>query len=629
MELPYHPYARLPAARFWKTGVAEIDALDINLGWAPKFPISRESAIVTAGSCFAQHIARALKQHGFNWIDSEPAPLELAAELHAEEGYGVFSFRTGNIYTAALLKQWVRWATGKAVQSAEVFVEGERVHDPFRPSFPREGYATAEQMRQARTSTLEAIARTVGEADVLIFTLGLTETWRHRDGAVYPMCPGTIRGQFSPEAHVFHNCDVGEVERDLAETFDELRSFNPRIRFLLTVSPVPLTATATKQHVLTATTYSKSVLRSAAGHLAQTRDDVDYFPSYELIASAPFRGRFFEKNMRSVTPRGVEFVMSQFMAAVDAGGEITRQDSAQQSGGTTQRLAREALQVAGESSEICDEIILESWSRSRSGVREAPDGGPLPNIVLVGDSQIGMIAKALDGMGIRYAGGAIMNASAWDGLELVASGDERLFLFSRDEPRAMWDEICRSCLARWQSEQKGECWVITNIGTHTPTLLVNNSLEKYLRGVYRGFLPESVPTNDLRYFISARRTPHVQLVKSLVAAGYSVVWVTDPPTQDKHIEPLCAAFDAILAEYFGSTGCSVVNAREWVRGLGGLPDSFRSAEIDAVTGRPDWMHGSPEYYRCLVEEILRRHSIRSTLHTGVGQDAGASPPLSS
>ena len=39
---------------------------------------------------------------------------------------------------------------------------------------------------------------------------------------------------------------------------------NPKARLVLTVSPVPLAATASGSHVLPATIYSKSVLRAAA-----------------------------------------------------------------------------------------------------------------------------------------------------------------------------------------------------------------------------------------------------------------------------------------------------------------------------------------------------------------------------
>jgi hypothetical protein len=65
---------------------------------------------LTAGSCFAQHISRALVKSGFTWIDSEPAPATVDPAEATADGYGVFSFRTGNIYTPALLKQWIEMA---------------------------------------------------------------------------------------------------------------------------------------------------------------------------------------------------------------------------------------------------------------------------------------------------------------------------------------------------------------------------------------------------------------------------------------------------------------------------------------------------------------------------------------
>ena len=89
---------------------------------------------------------------------------------------------------------------------------------------------------------------------------------------------------------------------------------SPSIRFLLTVSSVPLTATASREHVIPATTYSKSVLRAAAGYLSQTHQDIDYFPSYEIIAAPPSRGAFYEGNLRSIAAGGVDVVMETFFS---------------------------------------------------------------------------------------------------------------------------------------------------------------------------------------------------------------------------------------------------------------------------------------------------------------------------
>jgi hypothetical protein len=65
-------------------------------------------------------------------------------------------------------------------------------------------------------------------------------------------------------------------------------------------------------HILVATMGSKSILRAVAGQIASQFNFVDYFPSYEIINSTPFRGSFFEPNQRNVNHSGVYHVMNSF-----------------------------------------------------------------------------------------------------------------------------------------------------------------------------------------------------------------------------------------------------------------------------------------------------------------------------
>lgn len=69
-----NPYQSLPPRSFWRSAVAEPDMLAIGELWTPKFTIGADDPILTAGSCFAQHIGRALLEHGMNWHDAEPPP---------------------------------------------------------------------------------------------------------------------------------------------------------------------------------------------------------------------------------------------------------------------------------------------------------------------------------------------------------------------------------------------------------------------------------------------------------------------------------------------------------------------------------------------------------------------------
>ncbi|MFE7117540.1 GSCFA domain-containing protein [Streptomyces sp. NPDC057654] len=308
-----HPYQSLPSRSFWRSAVAEPEMTDIGGLWSPKFGIGQDEPVLTAGSCFARHIGRALRERGMNWRDAEPAPPGLTEAERAARHYGVFSFRTGNVYTAAMLRQWLSWAHGESAPPDEVWSEDGRFYDPFRPAVEPSGHGSAEEVREAREATLGAVRGAVAGAGVLIFTLGLTEAWRDRaTGTVHPVCPGTVRGTYDAERYGFHNFTYPEVYEDLSAAIALARAANPRLRVLLTVSPVPLTATATGGHVLTATTYSKSVLRAVAGQLAQELDHVDYFPAYELVTGFPFKAACFEPNLRTVAPEGVAFVMRHF-----------------------------------------------------------------------------------------------------------------------------------------------------------------------------------------------------------------------------------------------------------------------------------------------------------------------------
>lgn len=312
-----NPYRSLPSRSFWRSAVAEPAVHEIGELWRPAFAIGQDEPIITAGSCFARHIGRALLEAGMNFYDAEPPPPGLTAAERQARRYGEFSFRTGNIYTAAMLRQWLSWAYGESTPPTGIWTEDGCYVDAYRPSIEPDGYPSAEAALAARQTTLAAIRDAIGRARCLIFTLGLTEAWHDRvDGTVYPICPGTGRGRFDAGRHVFGNAGFAEVYRDLSAAIELARAANPRLDVLLTVSPVPLTATATGEHALVATGYSKSVLRAVAGQLAAEHEHIDYFPSYELITGAPFRSAFFEPNLRTVTAEGVGFVMNHFLTAL-------------------------------------------------------------------------------------------------------------------------------------------------------------------------------------------------------------------------------------------------------------------------------------------------------------------------
>jgi hypothetical protein len=97
-----------------------------------------------------------------------------------------------------------------------------------------------------------------------------------------------------------------------------VRKINPKLKIILTVSPVPLTATATNDHVLSATIYSKSVLRVAC-ELVTKQQSVRYFPAYEIVTGPQAPDNFFSPDRRNVTKMAVDTVMHALLSHCEAG----------------------------------------------------------------------------------------------------------------------------------------------------------------------------------------------------------------------------------------------------------------------------------------------------------------------
>lgn len=349
-----HPYVDMPDKAFWRRAVAGVKPEQVDPVGFFNVKIRPETKVATAGSCFAQNIARYLKQAGFNFYVTEPGHPILDASIREKNHYGVFSARYGNIYTARQLLQLMQRAYGTFAPLEEAWLEADgSVLDPYRPTVQLSGFVSVAEMHADRRQHLTAVRKMFETLDVFVFTLGLTEHWRSRvDGAVFPVCPGVSGGTFDPGKHEFHNQDVSDIVEDMTKFIELLQSVNQRANIVLTVSPVPLIATAqTGEHVLSATTYSKSVLRVAAETLRRRYAHVHYFPAYEIITGAFAGGRYFAQDLRNVTEGGVAHVMRTFLQHV-AGSEAVI--PVVETGDSYLRRAEKFVEVE------CDEVALDA-----------------------------------------------------------------------------------------------------------------------------------------------------------------------------------------------------------------------------------------------------------------------------
>ena len=137
-----------------------------------------------------------------------------------------------------------------------------------------------------------------------------------------------------------------------------LRDVNPNARVIVTVSPVPLIATAENRHVLVSTTYSKSALRVACEEITRKYEFVEYFPSYEIITGSFNRGSYFADDLRSVTEDGVSHVMRLFLSHATV---TTNNPKAESSSLQEEDFVRKMTNVVDTT---CEEELIEASMRN-------------------------------------------------------------------------------------------------------------------------------------------------------------------------------------------------------------------------------------------------------------------------
>lgn len=344
-----HPYASLPAERYWRKAVAGLPPFALDPTRTDAFRLTRTERIATAGSCFAQEVAKVLKRAGFNFYVAEPPPARQAGAF--AEGEGNFSARYGNVYTTRHLVQLLERAYGRFVPQLTAWQrEDGRFVDPFRPRMEPDGFASPEDVAADRDHHLACVRELFENLDTLVFTLGLTEGWVDAmDGAALQLAPGVAGGEWNPERYAFVNATVGQMTDDMTRFIDGLRAVNPKARVVLTVSPVPIIATLEDRHVLVSNGYTKSALRVVADEVCRARPDVHYFASYEVSTSPATAGRYYGDNLRAINEAGIRHVMRLFLAHTE-GAEGT-------GGATALDVRHESDQASGV---ICDEEALDA-----------------------------------------------------------------------------------------------------------------------------------------------------------------------------------------------------------------------------------------------------------------------------
>lgn len=569
------PYSEQAEQYFWKTGVAKIDLGKVPFQSIHNLLISEDnSSISSVGSCFAQHVGK--------WMIENNYPFN-RSKLDSRQ---ISSFAFGNVYTPRCFLQWLTLDPAHS-HRFDIFYDknAERYIDLLRPNVHPDGFSSEEALRKARISAKNELFDTLTATNVLIFTLGLTEAWKDIDDVFYPSCPGVIAGEFNDEIFTFHQFNYNEIKSDLLLIKDIIQGINPQIKVILTVSPVPLTATASDKHILVASQYSKSVLRAVAGYLADNDEVFEYFPSFEIITVNNVNDFRFNENRRTVSSQAIEYVMSHFKSAF-CDNKIT------QSQNNRERNHQET---------VCDEERLDALNKLSYDSNDTT----VSQLTLLGDSHMGKLAKALKEMEIPFMGGMVMNGSGFAQGKFSICETEYFVPLENAASRQLFAPILKNLKAHEQSKFEKKSVIISNIGLQT-----HQTVARFFTWLQK---QEDADIKDITLknyvdFFHEDQSKQLSILLTMKERGHTVIVVSDPPfcryfKESQSMEWLVYSYFDALEYICSQLNILFFNAAKAFDEEIDTPMAYAS-DICYPDGQHDWIHGNSMYYTWLANKLL-------------------------
>jgi hypothetical protein len=244
------------------------------------FTIGHHSRIITAGSCFSDALGEELVRHKFPAL---PNPF-------------------GTVYNPlSLHRQYVSDARNADPLESSM---GQRddVHFSFDYHSSFASLSRMETLHAIRHRTSEVHAE-LRRCDYFFLTYGTAWVYaKNSDGRIVANChkmPGSI---FTRRL-----LTVDEIVDSFSKLHAHLLSLNPRLRVILTVSPV-----RHQRDGLENNSVSKAVLRLACYRITAGFAGTDYFPAYEIVMDELRDYRYYAGDLLHPSPEAEQYIWEKF-----------------------------------------------------------------------------------------------------------------------------------------------------------------------------------------------------------------------------------------------------------------------------------------------------------------------------
>jgi GSCFA family protein len=271
---------------------------------SPKFKLSPADQFFCLGSCFARNIEEHL-------IYRDISVLSKAIVCPREEWSARPNGLVNKFTTASMLNELDWISSSPSVEN--LLIEGERGWHDLQLAPPAPPVSLERAIARRRYLQTEYFPR-IRRANVVILTLGLIEAWFDTKAGIYLNgAPSSWQTRKHQGRFHFEQLSIDANVHALQQIHARLNELAPGAKIIVTVSPVPLDLTFTNLDVTVANVYSKSVLRAAAEVFASSHDDVDYFPSYEMVVLSRREAAFSDRDFRHVKDDMVNEIVECFV----------------------------------------------------------------------------------------------------------------------------------------------------------------------------------------------------------------------------------------------------------------------------------------------------------------------------
>lgn len=248
------------------------------------FILNPEQPIVLLGSCFTDYIGKRMRfcrwraYHNLCGVLYNPSSIANIIRIAAKWD-GVFDVIDDSIAQRDTL--WITWLSDSGCTR----------------------YAK-QDTKDLLFNRLHKLHNILKEAKALIVTFGTAWVFelKHRPGYIVSNCH-----KFPSDTFIRWRLSISEIVNEWKGLLKTLKEINPDIIVIFTVSPV--------RHLkdgFDGNSTSKAILRLACEEICNTFDNVDYFPSFEIMNDDLRDYRFYAADMVHPSDIAVDYIWEKF-----------------------------------------------------------------------------------------------------------------------------------------------------------------------------------------------------------------------------------------------------------------------------------------------------------------------------